>query len=212
MKRVKAHMFLISLLVICVIFGWAFASFGDFYVIPVVKRMFAPAQKTGQTTSYRAGDDGDLEKGVTWPNPRFTDNLNGTVTDNLTGFVWTKNANCDGMKTWNQAIDYCNGLSAGTCGLNDGSISGDWRLSTLRELQSLIHYGYQDPALPNTSGTGKWTAGDPLTNVQSSGYWSSTTNVSSTDHAWGVNLDDGVAGSRGKVNGDGYAWCVRGGQ
>jgi hypothetical protein len=41
--------------------------------------------KTGQTTSYRSGDDGDLEKGVTWPNPRFTDNSDGTVTDNLTG-------------------------------------------------------------------------------------------------------------------------------
>ncbi len=41
--------------------------------------------KTGQTTSYRTGDDGDLEKGVAWPDTRFTDNGNGTVTDNLTG-------------------------------------------------------------------------------------------------------------------------------
>jgi hypothetical protein len=32
--------------------------------------------KTGQTTSYATGDDGDLEKGVAWPNPRFTD-VNG---------------------------------------------------------------------------------------------------------------------------------------
>ena len=44
----------------------------------------APVEKTGQTTSYGIGDDGDLEKGIPWPNPRFTDNLNGTVTDNLT--------------------------------------------------------------------------------------------------------------------------------
>ena len=41
--------------------------------------------KTGQTTSYRTHDDGDLEKGVTWPSTRFTDNGDGTVTDNLTG-------------------------------------------------------------------------------------------------------------------------------
>jgi hypothetical protein len=34
----------------------------------------APVEKTGQTTSYATGDDGDLEKGVTWPPTRFTDN------------------------------------------------------------------------------------------------------------------------------------------
>jgi hypothetical protein len=32
--------------------------------------------------------------GVAWPNPRFTDNSDGTVTDNLTGLIWLKNANC----------------------------------------------------------------------------------------------------------------------
>ena len=32
----------------------------------------APAAKTGQITSYRTGDDGDLEKGVARPSPRFT--------------------------------------------------------------------------------------------------------------------------------------------
>ncbi|MCW9078616.1 MAG: hypothetical protein OQK74_05525, partial [Gammaproteobacteria bacterium] len=44
----------------------------------------APVAKTGQTSSWAPGDDGDLEKGVAWPSPRFTDNLDGTVTDNLT--------------------------------------------------------------------------------------------------------------------------------
>ena len=52
-----------------------------------------PVEKTGQTTSYATGDDGDLEKGLAWPNPRFTDNEDGTVTDNLTGLIWLKNAN-----------------------------------------------------------------------------------------------------------------------
>ena len=27
--------------------------------------------KTGQTTSYHPGDDGELRAGVTWPSPRF---------------------------------------------------------------------------------------------------------------------------------------------
>ncbi|MBF0552391.1 MAG: hypothetical protein HQK60_17905, partial [Deltaproteobacteria bacterium] len=38
--------------------------------------------KTGQTTAYNWTDDGDLQKGVAWPSPRFTDNGNGTITDN----------------------------------------------------------------------------------------------------------------------------------
>jgi hypothetical protein len=53
-----------------------------------------PVRKTGQATSYTTtgGEDGDLQKGVAWPNPRFTDNGNGTVTDNLTKLVWLKDA------------------------------------------------------------------------------------------------------------------------
>ncbi len=83
----------------------------------------AHVPKTGQTTSFATGDDGDLEKGVASPNPRFTVNVNaandvgggtggiagngicdgtetcnGTITDNLTGLIWLKNANCFGSQ------------------------------------------------------------------------------------------------------------------
>ena len=60
--------------------------------------------KTGQTLCYDSlgavvpcagtGQDGEIKAGVAWPSPRFTDNSNGTVTDNLTGLIWLKNANC----------------------------------------------------------------------------------------------------------------------
>jgi len=59
----------------------------------------APMLKTGQTTSYATGDDGDLQRGIPWPNPRFTDNEDGTVTDNLTGLIWLKDANCFGIRS-----------------------------------------------------------------------------------------------------------------
>jgi hypothetical protein len=120
-----------------------------------------PVTKTGQTTSYAAGDDGDLEKGVAWPDPRFTDHGDGTVTDNLTGLIWLKNANCFGRRTWNQALSECNNLANGSCGLTDGSSAGDWRLPNVRELQSLVDYSRYDPALP---------AGHPFSNVQSTYY------------------------------------------
>jgi len=75
----------------------------------------APVPQTGQTTSYAAGDDGATQRGVAWPSPRFTDNLvngvsNGTVTDNLTGLVWLKDANCFGVQNWTSALSKANSL------------------------------------------------------------------------------------------------------
>ena len=64
----------------------------------------APVPRTGQTISYTLGDDGDLQLGVEWPDPRFTDNLNGTVTDNLTGLVWLTDADCLGLRDWATAL------------------------------------------------------------------------------------------------------------
>ena len=50
----------------------------------------APVPKSGQTTPYEPGDDGYLQRGAAWPNPRFSDNNDGTVTDNLNGLIWLK--------------------------------------------------------------------------------------------------------------------------
>ena len=62
---------------------------------------------------YDTKDDGALQKGVAWPIPRFTDNINGTVTDNLTRLIWMKNANAFGTKTWADALTTANGLKSG---------------------------------------------------------------------------------------------------
>jgi hypothetical protein len=184
----------------------------------VGKRAFVP--KTGQTAFYATGDDGDLQKGVSWPSPRFTDNSDGTVTDNLTGLIWLKKANC-GTADWATALSYSNALYDGCtscfggstdCGLSDGSSAGDWRLPNVRELQSLSHYGLYNPAVPNTAGTGKWTSGDPFTGVQSVLYWSSTTYAGSTDYAWSVSLTDGVVWNADAKTISHRVWPVRGGQ
>ncbi len=151
----------------------------------------ASVPKTGQATPYSGGDDGEYQKGAAWPNPRFTDNSDGTVTDNLTGLIWLKDANCFGKRSWATALTDANKLNNGECSLSDGSVEGDWRLPNVREMQSLIHYGFWDPAVPNTAGTGKWTAGAPFSGVQSDYYWSSTTYPSWTSIAWRVFLSDG---------------------
>ena len=184
-------------------------------------RSRARAPKTGQTTLFVTKDDGDLEKGITWPNPRFTDNGDGTVTDNLTNLIWLDNANCsNGSRSWaNALVDVGTLNSAGMmngngCGdtSNGGTFQIDWRLPNVKELQSLIHFGFSSPALPNAAGTAQWAAGDPFANVQSSNYWSSTTNVSNTPNAWLVSLSNGVnVNSFNKAN-TLFVWPVRGGQ
>ncbi len=175
----------------------------------------AGVPKTGQTTKYADGDDGDLQKGVAWPNPRFTKHGDGTVTDNLTGLMWMQDANagndCDGAdtgtETWANAL-----ASAAACNAGAGFAGyTDWRLPNVRELQSLAHYGVYSPAVPNTAGTAKWSAGDPFDNVQSNYYWSGTTYAGYTTYAWGVRLSSGYVGNASKAT-TGYVWPVRGGQ
>jgi hypothetical protein len=157
--------------------------------------------KTGQTTTYATGDDGDLEKGLIWPNPRFTDNLDGTVTDNLTNLIWLKDANCFGTRTWNLALSDSNGTQSGLCGLTDGSGPGDWRLPNYKELFSLTDAENFNPAL---------ASGHPFTNVQSStvNYWSSTTYSPFTPGAWYVGMDFGDVNTQAKTF-DGFVWPVR---
>ena len=144
------------------------------------------------------------------------------MTDNLTGLIWLKNANCtdtvggviksSGTLTWTNALTWSNNLASGSCGLSDGSVAGDWRLPNVREMQSLIHYGYSWPVVPNTAGTGKWIAGDPFTSVQPTYYWTSTTSAGSTSNAWVVALHDGHLSPGAKTLTIPYVWPVRGGQ
>lgn len=169
----------------------------------------APVEKTGQIIPYWQGDDGELERGVAWPDPRFTDNGDGTITDNLTHLIWDKDADRFGSQTWILALNACNLLAENGVDLTDGSQVGDWSLPNYKEIVSLLHLGVSNPALPDTLGTGKWSDGDPFHNVQT-GYWTSTTDHFQNSKAWIVGMQDGslLTGDKGI---SGRAWCVRGG-
>jgi hypothetical protein len=120
------------------------------------------------------GQDGEIQAGVPWPEPRFTDHNDGTVTDHLTGLVWLKNGTPFGTRTWEQALRDCNDLASGSPGLTDHSEKGQWRLPNIHELRSLEDYGQHTPALP---------ARHPFTNVRQSLCWSSTTVASAPNLA-----------------------------
>ena len=173
----------------------------------------APVEDTGQAGCWDSsggtvacsgtGQDGELQRGVDWPTPRFTDNGDGTVTDNLTGLIWLKNANCaGGTRTWTQAVSDGNSLMSGECGLTDGSVATNWRLPNVKELLSLVDYGETGPALP---------LGHPFTNVQSTLYWSSSSLISSPASAFSVSMYQGTVTTAGKAL-PYHVWPVRGGQ
>jgi hypothetical protein len=202
-------------------FGWVSPSAKTtaYYAWPVRNLMAAiaptpvPATGAGDLSAYvlNAREDGMTKLGVVWPNPRFTNNNNGTVTDNLTKLVWLRNANAAGTnKTWANALAYCSALANGQAGLTDGSTLGQWRLPNVKELESLVCLGYNSPSLSNTAGTAKWTAGDPFSSVQSSNYWTSTSYAGSTSNAHNISLTDGSINVTDKNNG-GFTWAVRAG-
>ncbi len=176
--------------------------------------------QTGQTSCYDStgtllgscagtGNDGAVLAGQAWPTPRFTVNknadgvtANGTVTDNLTGLVWLKNANCYGKQAWTGALVSAQALANGTCGLADGSSSGQWRIPNVAELNSLLN------AQEASSATWLNTLG--FDNAQNDYYWTSTTNAGSAPVAWRIIMGAGVISGNDKGLSN-VVWPVRNG-
>ena len=144
------------------------------------------------------------------PEDRFIDNEDGTVTDNNSGLMWLKNANCFSVTNWFNAMDIAATLASGQCGLSDSSTAGDWRLPTKEEWGEFVCSQYDDPAVCNTKGTGQWSEGDPFDNVQPDAYWSSTEYFSG--YAMYVDLYYGGMNHRLKTSVSCWVWPVRGGQ
>jgi hypothetical protein len=146
--------------------------------------------KTGQTTSYRTGDDPNLGTGratsftvLSANNPfgntnRFTDELGGTTyTNNIvidwstydgsTVLGWYRLARpTSGTYTWNQAID--NALS-----FTIGTYTSGWKLSNIMEYASLINWGNTPANKINYA---------PFSLVGD--FWSSTTDANATANAF----------------------------
>jgi len=169
---------------------------------------------TGQMVSYAAADDAASAQGVPWPGTRFSDNGDGTVTDQLTGLVWLKNAACFAPASWANAVTDANQLASGQCGLTDGSAAGQWRLPNLIELESLIDAAASAPAVSGPFANVPATAAGSV-------YWTSTPYWSgegaATGSAWAIRLSDGRYINGNDANGSNLmasalngVWAVKG--
>ncbi len=183
------------------------------FLVPVlVHATLTDIQKTGQTVTYLAKDDGDLQRGVSLVGARFTDNGDGTVTDNMTELIWLKNANCYGPENFSEAIFDARRLNSGECGLSDNSVEGDWRLPNVNEIASLVNYAYFEPCISNTAGTGQWQEGDPFTAVKIGSYWSSTSYSDNSIRAYALRIHYGDVDFSYTKTTSSYVWPVKGGQ
>lgn len=168
--------------------------------------------RTSQTKCYNengneivcagTGHDGEIQAGIPWPEPRFKDNRDGTVTDYLTGLMWFKDANLLGKMTWEEsfyAIEDVNVFPENYNGAGYAAVYNDWRMPNRKELISLTDYSQSDPALPQAHQF----------NIQSECYWSSTTNANFPETAWQIYILDGYVGNNTKSYDGSYAWPVR---
>ncbi len=163
--------------------------------------------------------------------PDYTDNNDGTVTDHVTGLMWTKSPDLDGdgdidvddKLSFDDALEYPDVLNAAHyCGYDD------WRVPSIKELYSLMNFNGTDPSIGSGSsgltpfidtdyfdfGYGDEAAGERNIDAQ---FWSTNvytgTVFGSQEAVFGLNLADGrikgypSGGSISKLN---YMYFVRG--
>jgi uncharacterized protein DUF1566 len=130
------------------------------------------------------------------PNPAsYTDNGDGTVTDDVTRLVWQKAVASTQAYAWCAAINYCATLT----------LAGrTWRLPTRIELLSLVDFTRTSPAIDTTAfpavpgGKYHWTASP----------WVVSQLATKAQDAWIVNFYEGLASNAGDRAAPEYARCV----
>ena len=120
----------------------------------------------------------------------FTDNGNGTITDNFTQLIWQKNPNTT-AQTWDSALAYTENISLAS--------ATDWRLPNIKELQSL-----NDESVANPSVNAAFFSAIGVHN-----YWSATSLPNQTTKAWYWNTQFGITTYDTKTNTN-YVICVKG--
>ncbi len=179
--------------------------------------------KTGQAGCYDAngtgisctgtGQDGELQKGLV---RSYTDNGDGTITDNQTGLMWEKKSRDASIHDWGNVYTWADAVGVFIAGLNTANFAGhnDWRLPNRFELDSLLDLGTQDPLVDSAFDNGcvaSCTVASCSCTASTLGYWSSTTVLPLPNQAWFVALfNSGFDGFDLKTNPNAVR-AVRGG-
>jgi len=121
----------------------------------------------------------------------FTDNLDGTVRDDITGLIWQQSEG--GSHTWEEALSYCENLPLGE--------QNNWRLPNHNELLSLA----------NLTPSGPTINSEYFPVAFPSNYWTSTTVAFSPSEAWNIGFNDNQVEKGVNKTASAYVRCVLGG-
>jgi hypothetical protein len=85
----------------------------NYYLWPVSSRGIIPETGAYEIEGYEClpTEDGNTPVGIGWPEPRFLDHKNGTITDNMTGLMWMKNGDISGLINYADALDFLKELN-----------------------------------------------------------------------------------------------------
>ncbi len=149
-----------------------YTSAARFNYYPMAGPSMLKLPDTGQTlvATSTFGQDSDYTRNP----PSYTDNGNGTITDNVTGLIWQKVDS--GEMTWENAI-------AGAAGLAVGGYT-DWRLPTAQEAFCILNHD-RNPALDSTYFVNN-VGGTPAY------FWTSDLFYGDNTKAWATNTGGGV--------------------
>ena len=177
---------------------------------------------TGQTTAYTANkndniaaalavpDDGTVQAGASLS---YTDNGDGTITDNNTGLMWEKKGDNGGLHDKDNGYPWSGTGTQETIWdwLDDVNAEGgtgfagynDWRVPNAKEMQSLVNYQNASP-MTSAAFNNNCVAGVTVLTgscTAATGYWSSTTWARSTGMAWGASFYEGLLMVQDKTSG-----------
>ena len=132
--------------------------------------------QTGQTQSHFTNDDAHYMKGVAWPELRFCDNNDGTITDNMTSLMWFREV-LDDVEAWSDAIDHVE--TKINSGVENNHNYKDWFIPNIRELQTLLNF--------RDSNSMAWLDENGFY-LRTGFFWSSTTQFTVTGYVYQINF------------------------
>ena len=161
--------------------------------------------KTGQTDCFNAagdtvscstsGQEGDVQNGLA---RSFTDNGNGTVTDNASGLTWEKLSDDGSVHDRDNVYSWVDGF-AKIAALNGANFAGhsDWRMPNRFELEQLVRLDVIKPSTYAQFHTNCSIGCTVLTCscTRFNYYWTSSTFESDSVGAWAVDFYDAFLSS-----------------
>lgn len=112
---------------------------------------------------------------------RFLQNPDGTVTDQVTGLIWSQAIYTDSL-SWENALIFADSSTLGG--------NTDWRIPNIKELQSLSSVTFGNPSIDRST----------FTNMVTGKFWSSTTLPNQTSKAWYLDTQFGITTYQFKTN------------